>query len=829
MPCTNGTALVGSQVRDLKQTKHYRLRYTRGDESLRVYSDADWAAAVNKNHSTSGVLLMLGGGLVVFGSRKQKAVAMSSTEAEYIAANESTLDLMWLTDLLSELGHHHSKPTLSIDNQSTIKQIQNKDVKKRSRHVGVAYRSVRQQWKHKLFDLLYIETNKQPADILTKPLGGSKLRQTIEQAQILITEPNKEDSLRRMNVPKPSPALLALLCVSLLAIGATGSPFQQHDPSVWLESKYSVITRTEDMHLYWKPISACNFMVDTYGSEQDVKRTIYNGLKAECENTYQNTVALALDEFSRCLAKFMEVQHGKRRHKRFIDPITLIIGKVVVVTVLVVSAIGTTLYSWLSPNSSSNRLDEVEKREKERAEADRKRDEKMAQMEEALRHAKELRQDLARIQLDLNARIHSNRMAIGDLATLLPSAAMTGSNLTVNMYDTRRQLEEMTAQCQKRRAAPVSYANVLKAESLRDVHPSNTFLKTVTKNRNGQIYINLWASIESSDSKILQMHGMPHFKYMTENRTIAKPVLMKYEGPRLVLYNTTSNCARGVTEPSQPSVVLTCLEPNFLDLNLANWREVPPSDPEYAELKKPSYIQTPTENIVHCATDTIEVFNRTVQCPWYPFRLSRDVTFRTRDIEYVVTHVEHSITEEHPRLSSPNLEIHGTDADFERETKVINKFIDDNEKSVDASFSGVKGKVLVITWDAQGIRMIFSIISFVATAYTFLRCCSKRLLVQPGQDSGHERHSSSEHINVFNTGPAPTAAPSYPMPMPLQMPMPVHMQVPMPTQMPVQSSMPVQMQVRNLPNLDSPHYAVPRKSRKGAKSDYAQVYDRAEA
>jgi hypothetical protein len=89
--------------------------------TLHGYVNADWASDVNDQKSTSGFVFMLAGGAISWSSKKQGAVALSSTEFEYIAGAHAAKEATWLRQLLSNLGHGMSLPTLlHIDNQSTI-------------------------------------------------------------------------------------------------------------------------------------------------------------------------------------------------------------------------------------------------------------------------------------------------------------------------------------------------------------------------------------------------------------------------------------------------------------------------------------------------------------------------------------------------------------------------------------------------------------------------------------------------------------------------------------------------------------------------------------
>ncbi|KAL5753555.1 hypothetical protein ACOSP7_021775 [Xanthoceras sorbifolium] len=70
---------------------------------LTAYSDADWGSCLDDRKSTSGVCIFLGNNLIVWGARKQKVVARSSTEAEYRALASAAIEVIWLQSLFSEL------------------------------------------------------------------------------------------------------------------------------------------------------------------------------------------------------------------------------------------------------------------------------------------------------------------------------------------------------------------------------------------------------------------------------------------------------------------------------------------------------------------------------------------------------------------------------------------------------------------------------------------------------------------------------------------------------------------------------------------------------
>lgn len=111
----------------LKGTFNYGLIYDSSvTPKLRGYSDADYAGDTITRRSTSGFIFMMGDGIVAWCSQRQKSVALSTTEAEYIALSQSIQELTWLTLLISDLLEPQGDtPVLYADNQSAIKLVKN--------------------------------------------------------------------------------------------------------------------------------------------------------------------------------------------------------------------------------------------------------------------------------------------------------------------------------------------------------------------------------------------------------------------------------------------------------------------------------------------------------------------------------------------------------------------------------------------------------------------------------------------------------------------------------------------------------------------------------
>jgi transposase InsO family protein len=143
-----------------------------GNIRLVGFSDSDFAGDVDDRKSTTGVLYCLGDSPITWHSTKQKVVALSSCEAEYIAAGSGACQGVWLARLLKELTNSESvAPVLKVDNKSAIDLSKNPVHHDRSKHIEVKYHYIRECVEGGKIVLEQISTKDQLADIMTKSLG----------------------------------------------------------------------------------------------------------------------------------------------------------------------------------------------------------------------------------------------------------------------------------------------------------------------------------------------------------------------------------------------------------------------------------------------------------------------------------------------------------------------------------------------------------------------------------------------------------------------------------------------------------------------------------
>jgi hypothetical protein len=143
-----------------------------GDIELTGYCDADWGGDLTDRKSTTGYCTMMNGNLVSWQSKKQPTVALSSTEAEYMAINDVAKEIMWMRMILGELGLKVVTPTIIyVDNQPAIRISENDSEHDRTKHIDIRHYFIRDLIKNGDIKLQWISTNDQLADIFTKSLA----------------------------------------------------------------------------------------------------------------------------------------------------------------------------------------------------------------------------------------------------------------------------------------------------------------------------------------------------------------------------------------------------------------------------------------------------------------------------------------------------------------------------------------------------------------------------------------------------------------------------------------------------------------------------------
>jgi hypothetical protein len=147
--------------RYLRYTPEPRLWYSAPSSLLLLgFSGADFAGCRVDRKSTSGTCQFLGSSLVSCSSRKQSSVALSTTEAEYLATASCCSQLLWITYTLSDFGEECSHVPLMCDSTSAISVANNPVLHSRTKHIEVRYHFLKDNVERGNIDLIHIPTEK---------------------------------------------------------------------------------------------------------------------------------------------------------------------------------------------------------------------------------------------------------------------------------------------------------------------------------------------------------------------------------------------------------------------------------------------------------------------------------------------------------------------------------------------------------------------------------------------------------------------------------------------------------------------------------------------
>ena len=154
----------------LYRHRHIGLRYEPSPKSLEGFSDSDWAV----RHSTSGYVFNYCSAALSWGSKKQPTVALSSCEAEIVAASEATKEAIYLRNFLGELGCSSEGATaLSVDNTAARDLAYNPEHHARVKHIERRHFFVRERVESLEITVPFVRSENNMADFFTKPLPAS--------------------------------------------------------------------------------------------------------------------------------------------------------------------------------------------------------------------------------------------------------------------------------------------------------------------------------------------------------------------------------------------------------------------------------------------------------------------------------------------------------------------------------------------------------------------------------------------------------------------------------------------------------------------------------
>ena len=165
----------------LKKTADYGLMYDTSnmrkvDIKLGGYADSSWAEDSVTRKSLGGYLVTMGNCVVAHRAKLSSVIALSSTEAEIYAAGMLARELIWMRQLLQEMGEEPGAAPMILkeDNQGCMAWASKDNLSRMTKHINVRWHHLRSSVKNGEIKMVYTKTEDQVADVLTKALSRTK-------------------------------------------------------------------------------------------------------------------------------------------------------------------------------------------------------------------------------------------------------------------------------------------------------------------------------------------------------------------------------------------------------------------------------------------------------------------------------------------------------------------------------------------------------------------------------------------------------------------------------------------------------------------------------
>ena len=162
----------------LYETREKVLEFKKSNNHapLEIFVDSDWANDHIDRKSTSGYMMYVMGNLVSWRSKKQTVTALSSTNAEYIAASEGAREGLFFRNLYWECMNEWHPVIMKCDCNGAIKNAESELQHKRSKHIDLRYHHIKDEVENGTIKISWISTKVNVADIMTKPVSISSFK-----------------------------------------------------------------------------------------------------------------------------------------------------------------------------------------------------------------------------------------------------------------------------------------------------------------------------------------------------------------------------------------------------------------------------------------------------------------------------------------------------------------------------------------------------------------------------------------------------------------------------------------------------------------------------
>jgi len=318
----------------LKGTKSMGILYKPDteevSETLIGFSDSDHGSDKRTRKSTSGCLFTYNGAPVIWRSKKQTCVALSSAEAEFVALGDCGREAKWILKLYEELGiklrNVENPMTIYTDSTAAKGMSQNPEQHQKTKHIDIRFQFIRQMVERRAVRTDHIPETCNPADILTKAITENFF---LKKRKLMgMTQPPRVAEKRRacslaVDPKRPhfaySISYLVWYIMTLLALTGATNVHNSASPVLWRLNHQPVVIGFHAVTMNIQLVSPCTLM-----EMEDVEKGFAKTMIQQCNQTYE-------DLFKRKLLRMCpEQKHvAFRREKRFVVAVGFVLIAVV--------------------------------------------------------------------------------------------------------------------------------------------------------------------------------------------------------------------------------------------------------------------------------------------------------------------------------------------------------------------------------------------------------------------------------------------------------------------------------------------------------------------
>ncbi|KNZ54403.1 hypothetical protein VP01_2957g1 [Puccinia sorghi] len=161
------------------------------NNNIKYFTDATWADDLESRLSRSGTICFWKSCPIAWNSKKQKNIALSSTEAELNALSDGVQESQWITYLIEELWKEKLKPSeFNVDNQGLIEKIKNFGSNSKTKHLDIKMKWLRELKNSNQINVKLIPSEEMVADALTKASNADSLKRLQHRCFLVLVSPS---------------------------------------------------------------------------------------------------------------------------------------------------------------------------------------------------------------------------------------------------------------------------------------------------------------------------------------------------------------------------------------------------------------------------------------------------------------------------------------------------------------------------------------------------------------------------------------------------------------------------------------------------------------